>query len=242
VTLSTLGTYYWTASYSGDSVNLASASSCGSETEIVTLGKIPQIQGSGSASGITSATATGLVTKAVNSIVLAYVSADGPASGHQTVIVSGSGLTWSRVAGQNAAKGDAEVWIASANAVKSVNVTATASQKGYKVALTAVSYKGASGIGANGTFESASGAPTGTITTTHKYAWVWAVGFDGGAAKSRKVGSGQTLFSQKVDTTAGNTSWVQSMTSLTPAASTAVKINDTVPMIDPYNLVLVEIF
>lgn len=35
VTLTALGTYYWTASYSGDPNNLASASPCGSETETV---------------------------------------------------------------------------------------------------------------------------------------------------------------------------------------------------------------
>jgi hypothetical protein len=36
VTLSTLGTYYWRASYSGDSANTASMSTCGSEVETVT--------------------------------------------------------------------------------------------------------------------------------------------------------------------------------------------------------------
>jgi hypothetical protein len=35
VTLNTLGTYYWTASYSGDPANAPSASPCGSEIEIV---------------------------------------------------------------------------------------------------------------------------------------------------------------------------------------------------------------
>src|ERR1700722_12481201 len=37
VTLSTSGTYYWQASYSGDSANTASTSTCGSEVEIVTI-------------------------------------------------------------------------------------------------------------------------------------------------------------------------------------------------------------
>ena len=36
VTLTTPGTYYWQASYSGDSTNAASTSTCGSEVETVT--------------------------------------------------------------------------------------------------------------------------------------------------------------------------------------------------------------
>jgi hypothetical protein len=69
---------------------------------------------------------------------------------------------------------------------------------------------------------------------------VWAVGFDWLSSKNRTVGSGQTLFSQKTDT-AGDTYWVQSTTSPTPAAGTSVTINDTAPTTDPYDLILVEI-
>ena len=36
VTLTTPGTYYWQASYSGDTTNAASTSTCGSEVETVT--------------------------------------------------------------------------------------------------------------------------------------------------------------------------------------------------------------
>ena len=44
VSLSTGGTYYWQASYSGDSANAASTSACGGETETVTTGTgIPTI-------------------------------------------------------------------------------------------------------------------------------------------------------------------------------------------------------
>jgi len=135
--------------------------------------------------------------------------------------------------------GDAEVWVAHTGAKKSINVTAKASKKGYRVVLTDVSYKNATGIGASGTFHSASGAPTGSITTTQDNSWVWGVGFDPKAATNRTVGSGQVLFSQtKISTT---TSWVQSTTDPTPTAGTSVTINDTAPATHPYNLVLVEI-
>lgn len=126
-------------------------------------------------------------------------------------------------------------------ALKTVNVTAKASKTGYHLVLEDVSYKNATGIGANGTFKSASGAPTGTITTTQSNSWVWAVGFDWAKATSRTVGPGQTLFSQNLDKTAQNTFWVQSTTSPTLAIGTSVTINDTAPTADPYDLVLVEV-
>jgi hypothetical protein len=203
-------------------------------------GKAPVVDDSCNGLGTTSVTTTGLDTTGPNDLVVAYVSADGPAKGSQSVTVSGSGLTWTRVAQENGALGDSEVWMASAGTKTNITVTAAASTKGYNLALTDVSYKNATGIGAHGTFESASGAPTGTITTTQSNSWVWAVGFDWLSAKNRTVGSGQTLFSQKTDK-ANNTYWVQSTTSPTPSAGTGVTINDTAPTTDPYDLVLVEI-
>ncbi len=241
VTLSTPGTYYWVASYSGDSTNGASASSCGSETETVTApGKPPVVDDSSNQTGSTSITDTQLTTSSPNDLVVAYVSADGPASGGQSVTVSGSGLAWTRVAQQNGVLGDAEVWAANAGTNKKITVKVTAAKKGYGLVLTDVTYKNATGIGAKGTFKSTSGAPTGTITTTQSNSWVWAVGFDWATATKRTVGPSQTLFSQNLDA-ANNTYWVQSTKSPTLAAGTNVTINDTAPTTDPYDLVLVEI-
>jgi hypothetical protein len=241
VTLSTPGTYYWLASYSGDSGNAASTSGCGSETEtIAAAGKAPVVDDTSNKVGTTSVTVSDLDTPGPNELVVAYVSADGPAKGAQTVTLSGSGLTWTRVAQQNGAPGEAEVWTASAGAKKTVTVTAKAGVTGYPVALTDVSYKNATGIGARATFESASGAPSGTITTTQANSWVWGVGFDWLKATNRTVGPGQKIFTQHTDA-ANNTYWVQSTTGPTPAAGTGVTINDTAPTTDPYDLVLVEI-
>ena len=102
-----------------------------------------------------------------------------------------------------------------------------------------VAYKNATGTGAVGKF-AASGPPTGTVTTTQDHSWVWGVGFDWTAATSRTVGAGQTLFQQTLDKT-GNTEWVQSTTSPTPSAGTAVTINDTAPTTDLYDLIVVEV-
>jgi hypothetical protein len=239
VTLPAAGTYYWVASYSGDSTNAPSASSCGAEKETVAVaGKAPKVGSSCHEHGTTSVIDT-VTTTQRNELVVAYVTAAGPAAGGQTVTVAGSGLTWTQVAGENSSPGDAEVWVAKAGAPTTVNVTATASKPGYHITQTAIAYKNATGIGASGTFTSASGAPTGTITTTQGNSWVWGVGFDGAKAIKRTVGSGQKLFSQNLGTK--NASWVQSTLAPTPAAGTSVTINDTAPTADPYNLVLVEI-
>ena len=66
----------------------------------------PVVDDGCNALGWTSVTTTGLVTKG-NDLVVAHFSADGPAKGGQTVTVSGSGLTWTRVANENGAAGDA---------------------------------------------------------------------------------------------------------------------------------------
>jgi hypothetical protein len=240
VTLTATGTYYWTASYSGDASNAASASACGTETAAVisVKGKAPVVDQKCDEHGTTS------VTDSINpnysgDLVVDYVAAQGPASGTQSVNVSGSGLTWTRVAQENSVRGDVEVWEANAGTLSTVSVTATAAVSGLPIAQTEVAYRNATGIGAHGIFSSASGAPTGTITTTQAKSHVWAVGFDPLTATSRTVGTGQRLANQvKAQKT---TSWVQTTITPTPAAGTSVTINDTAPTTDPYDLILVEI-
>jgi hypothetical protein len=243
VTLSTPGTYYWVASYGGDSLNQKSASACGSETATVAApGKAPTVDDySDTIGGGSTVSDTQLTTSAANDLIVAYVAADGPTSGGQTITVSGSSLTWTRVAQQNGALGDAEVWEANAGSLKKVTVKATASKKSYHMDLVDVTYKNATGIGAVTTAHSSSGAPTATLTTTQGNSWVWGIGNDWATATKRTAGSGQTLFTQDLDTSTNDTYWVQSTTSPTPVAGTHVTINDTAPTTDPYNLVLVEL-
>ena len=246
VTLSTPGTYYWTASYSGDANNAASASGCGAETETVTAVAshvAPKVDDSCTVLGTNSATINpGLDTTKPGDLLVAYATADGPTNKAQTLTVSGLGLTWTKVAGQNAQPGDAEVWTATApGLLNNGKVTAKAKITGYHVYLTVVAYQNATGIGAVGKSAAASGAPTGTVTTTQDHSWTWGVGFDWSATANHAVGAGQTMFQQTKDTTARNTDWVQSTTAATPVPGTAVTINDTAPVADMYDLVIVEI-
>jgi hypothetical protein len=69
--------------------------------------------------------------------------------------------------------------------------------------------------------------------------WVYGVGFDRTTGNARTVGSGQTLVDQVLQT--GSTFWTQSETGITPNAGTAVRINDTAPTGDNWNLAIAEI-
>jgi hypothetical protein len=192
--------------------------------------------------------ASGKVSTSVsNELLVAFVQSSGPKTGGQSVTVSGGGLTWHKVASQNTAGGDAEVWYAIApSRISSQKITATQAKTPYAEALNIVTFKGATGIGTSGTFTASTGAPTGTIKTSHACGWVWASGNDPSAATLRGVPSGQTAWIQA--TLSGNvygapsTFWTQSTNSFTPTAGTSVTINDTSPTKDAYNLVLAEVY
>ena len=183
-----------------------------------------------------------VTTNSGDTLLVAFVQSSGPKTGGQSSTVSGGGLTWHRAAAENQAGGDSEVWFAFLSGrLTRQTITATAATKGFDENLTLVSFQNASGIGATGSFSSASGAPTGTITTTQANSWVWASGNDFGGAALRRPGAGQTALVQALDLTSKKTYWTQTTNSPTANAGTPVTINDTSPTGDPFNLVLVEI-
>ena len=162
--LLTVGTYYWRAFYSGDSVNSASASTCGSE--ILTVRVVPVVDAIAHGAGTTSATGT-LSTTAAGDLIVAYVAGRGPANSAQTATVSGGGLTWQLVGRSNSGRGDAEVWWARATSKLSLaKITAKEQFAGWPVALNVVSYKNAVGLGTHVLAHSSAGAPTGSLHTT----------------------------------------------------------------------------
>jgi hypothetical protein len=236
-TLTTPGTYYWTASYSGDSGNKPSASLCLAETEIVTPAAVADTHVSAQASH----TATVKVsTPAAGDLLVAFVSGRGPAGKSQTATVSSSGLKWTLVGRENTGRGDTEVWSARATGkLNNLSVTATERYTGSNVSLTVVAFKNAAGIGKHAMFHSGAGTPAGTLTTSKANSWVFAVGDDWLHSTSRTTGSGQALVHESTDS--ADTYWVQSTSGITSKAGTKVTINDTKPPKDPYNLVLVEI-
>src|SRR5262249_29040176 len=137
--------------------------------------------------------------------------------------------------------GDAEVWAArAAGTLSSAKITAKQKIACWDEALTVVALTGATGIGASQTADAPSGAPTGTLATTQPESWVWAAGDDWLKSINRTAGPGQTGVHTATDKV-GDTYGVQSTPAATPAAGSAVTINDTAPSTDPYNLVLVEV-
>jgi hypothetical protein len=240
--LPTPGKYYWTAAYSGDSLNKASASGCRAEIATVTPVAVikPVIDTVSSGQARNSATAN-VSTTAAGDLLVAFVAAKAPAGKHQTATVSASGLRWTLVGRDNTGRGDAEVWVArAAGKLHNLRVTAAEQFRGWGVKITVVAYKNATGIGAKATSHASSGAPTGKLRTSKPNSWVFAVGVDWLNGALRTVGAGQVMISQSTDTQHG-TYWVQATKSVTPKAGTLVTINDTKPARDPYNMVLVEI-
>jgi uncharacterized repeat protein (TIGR01451 family) len=99
---------------------------------------------------------------------------------------------------------------------------------------------GSGAIGATGTGNGTSGAPTATLVTTRSNSLVLGAGNDWDNATGRTVGSGQVLVHQYL-AAVGDTYWVQRQSSPTPASGTSVTINDTAPTTDRYNLSIVEV-
>jgi hypothetical protein len=69
---------------------------------------------------------------------------------------------------------------------------------------------------------------------------VYAVGNDWDNAIARTVTSGQVIVHQRVDTSAGDTFWVQSTTAPNTAAG-AVDIHDSAPANDHWNYAGIEV-
>ena len=178
-------------------------------------------------------------------LLLAFVTADGPAAtaSQQFTSVTGGGLTWRLRKRTNVQYGTAEVWQAAASGILT-NAAVTATHTGsYQASITVATFTGADTTtdGAVAGASGATGAPAATLTTTRTGSWVWGVGNDWSMAATRTVGTGQT----KVDeflASSGDTFWTQRQS--TPGTSTApqsVTINDTAPTTDMWNLSTIEV-
>jgi hypothetical protein len=99
---------------------------------------------------------------------------------------------------------------------------------------------GAGAIGATGSNNALSGAPTASLTTTRANSLVIGVGSDWDQALNRTVGPNQTIVSQFLATD-GDTFWVQRQNGLIATSGTVVTINDTAPTADRFNLSICEV-
>ena len=198
----------------------------------------------------TSLLSGAFTTTAGNELLLALISTDNSSNTSPTTVtnVTGGGLTWTLVRRTNAALGDSEIWRAFAPAVLTgATVTATFSQS-VAAAITVMSFKGidttgtngSGAIGATGSANALTGAPSASLVTTRNTSFVVGVGNDWDGATARTVGPAQTLVSQFL-ASFGDTFWVQRTTNAVAVAGTTVTINDTAPTNHRYNLTIVEI-
>jgi hypothetical protein len=184
-------------------------------------------------------------TTSGNELLLAFISSDALVG--TVTSVTGAGLTWVPVIRSNAQYGPAEIWRAFANTpLTNVSVTATLSSS-VASSITLMSFagvdttgtNGSGAIGATGTGNSSSGAPSASLITMRNNSWVFGVGTDWNAPIARTVGANQVLIHQALPIS--DTFWVQRQLSTTPSAGAVVTINDTTPTTDRYNLAIVEI-
>ncbi len=196
-----------------------------------------------------SVSSPSLSTNAPNELLLAFVASDSPSSPNTSVIgVTGGGLTWTLVQRTNAQSGTAEIWRAFATTqLTGATVTASLSQSAM-ASITVMSYSGVDGsksdgssaIGAVGSNNASSGAPSSSLVTTRNNSWVFGVGVDFDSATLRTPAAGQSLVGQYL-TISGDTFWTQMQQASTPSSGTTVYISDTAPTGDRFNLSIVEV-
>jgi heme peroxidase/PASTA domain-containing protein/hemolysin type calcium-binding protein len=193
-------------------------------------------------------TAVTAVTPAANTLLVALISTDAPATGANTVVNNmtntGTALTWTRAVRSNVQRGTAEIWWAFAtSAHASMRVTAVLNNS-EPASLTVMSFTnaapslvGAASLAAN----AATGAPAAALVTTRDNSMVLGVGIDWDNPRVMVAGTGQTIVNQ-FRPTVGDTYWVQ-RTNAVGAAGTSVTINDSygTTMPDRWNLALIEI-
>jgi hypothetical protein len=188
-------------------------------------------------------------TTSPNELLLAYVATDYISGTNTTVTnVTGAGLNWVLAVRTNTQGGTSEIWRAFATSTLSnVNVTATLSQS-VASSITVMSFKGvdttgtsgSGAVGAIGTGNASTGAPSASLVTTRNNSWVFAVGNDYDNAIARTVGTGQSLVHQDLSPSQ-DTYWVQMQNSPTAWSGTNVTINDSAPTSDRFNLSLCEV-
>ena len=177
-------------------------------------------------------------TSVVGDQLVALVAADGSSTANQTATVTGAGLTWSLVKRSDAQLGTVEIWAATAPTIlHGVTVTATPGQGGsYDQQLVVLALENAGGVGASAIGSGPSGAPGVSVTSTAAGSLTFAVGDDW----SKAIGRTPTPLFQWIDSTSGNTFWVQSAAPTTTAGQ-VVTLASTAPTADRWNLAAVDI-
>jgi hypothetical protein len=190
-----------------------------------------------------SLTAPALSTRQDEELLVALVSAAGPARKAQSVTaVTGGGLTWTRAARSNAAEGTTEVWQATTTArLTDVRVTAKLKVAGVRGSITVAAFSGAGDqVTATAVGGARTGAPRAVLTPGASNSVVWAVGHNAAVAASVRVPSGQSVVHQYAEKRAKDSYWVQTVSAVT-LAGTPIGVRATTPATGRWQLTAVEI-
>jgi hypothetical protein len=180
-------------------------------------------------------------TKTSSDLLVAFVAYDGADNTPQTATVTGAGLTWQLARRSNSQNGTAEIWVARATDFLSlVTVSSQPGNSGYHGSLSVLAFTNAAGPGIVGEASAPVGAPDIYLPGVFAGNWVFAVGNDWDNAIGRTPVSGQVLVHQRLDTTTGDTYWVQCTGAPSPA-NALVDIHDNAPLTDRWNYAAVEI-
>jgi hypothetical protein len=184
----------------------------------------------------TSVSVAGEATGAGTLLVL-FAATDATSGPNSLTAVSGGGLTWTFVGGDNAQQGDSEIWDAIEPAAQAAfTVTGTEAQPGAAAQTSLVELSSTAGIpavAANAGGSGAGGAPQVTVTAA---AWQAAVGNEFCGATAPTPSSGQTILDNYDPDSAGTAVdgfWLQTSPSGT--------ISDTAPTDQCWNMEAVSV-
>lgn len=186
-------------------------------------------------------------TTGADRLILAFVSADGPAAassaGAQRVsVLTGGGLTWTLVNRSNSYGGTTEVWQAHATSlISGAKVTAKLEKAGFDSSITIAAFANTPGsVGDSAAAAGKTGAPTATVSLSGGAGGqVWAVGHDWSRASTPVPLLDQELTHAFSDHQVGDTFWTQ-RTSLTRGDG-PVTVGVSAPAHDRWQLVAVTI-
>ena len=165
---------------------------------------------------------------APDQLLVAFVSADGPTTGAQTVTqVSGGGLTWTLVVRENTGGGTSEVWQAYASTkVSATRVTATLAAPARSTTLTVAGFSRARPTaGSAGHLSGTASAPRVPLVPQASGSVVWAAGRATGSRYAPKPVSGQKVVHAQKFRSPSAGSWTQRVSAPT-VARTEVTVSD----------------
>jgi hypothetical protein len=195
-----------------------------------------------STDGVGTMTSPAFSSTTNSDLLVAFVALDGPSNSAQTATVSGAGLTWRLLKRSNTQAGDAEIWAAKTTdfLTNATVIMQPSVGSGYHGSLVVVALANAAGPGIVGQAAAPSGAPDIYLPGVSAGNWVFAVGNDWDNGIARTPVSGKYLLHQRVDTSVGDTYWVQA--TIAPSTANAlVDIHDSSPTTDRWNYAAVEI-